>query len=55
MTLPQLSFARKLDGTWRLCYDYSFLNAITWPAVEPLQGFSTLMHCLTGRGGRASS
>ena len=28
-------FARKPDGTWRICYDYRGLNAITRPAVEP--------------------
>ncbi len=29
-------FARKPDGSWRICYDYRGLNAITRPAVEPL-------------------
>ncbi len=28
-------FARKPDGTWRICYDYWGLNAISRPAVEP--------------------
>ncbi len=29
-------FARKPDGTWRICYDYRGLNSITRPTVEPL-------------------
>ena len=29
-------FARKPNGSWRICYDYRGLNAITRPAVEPL-------------------
>jgi hypothetical protein len=43
-------FARKPDGTWRICYDYRGLNAISRPAVEPLPHIG-----LTGRGGRTPS
>jgi hypothetical protein len=35
--------ARKPDGTWRICYDYLGLNAITRPAVEPLQHINALL------------
>ena len=36
-------FARKPDGTWRICYDYRGLNAITRPAVEPLPHIDALL------------
>jgi hypothetical protein len=36
-------FARKLDGSWRICYDYRGLNAITRPAVELLQPIDALL------------
>ncbi len=36
-------FARKPDGTWCICYDCRDLNAITRPAVEPLQHIDTLL------------
>ena len=29
-------FARKPDGTWRICYDYRGPSAITRPATAPL-------------------
>jgi hypothetical protein len=35
-------FARKPDGSWRICYDYRGLNAVTRPAVEPLQHIDAL-------------
>ena len=35
--------ARKPDGTWRFCYDYRGLNAITRPAVEPLPHIDALL------------
>ena len=41
-------FARKPDGTWRICYDYRCLNAITSPAIEPLPHIDALLV----RGGR---
>ena len=44
--------ARKPDWTWRICYNYSSLNAITRPAVEPLPHIDAR---LTGRWCRASS
>ena len=31
-------FARKPDNTWRICYDYRGLNAITGKAIEPHRG-----------------
>ena len=34
-------FARKPDGSWRICYDYRGLNAITRPAVEQLPHIDT--------------
>jgi hypothetical protein len=36
-------FARKPDGSWRICYDYRGLNAITRPAVEPLPHIDALL------------
>ena len=36
-------FARKPDGTWRICYDYRGLNAITRPAIEPLPHVDVLL------------
>ena len=36
-------FAHKPDGTWRICYDYRGLNAITRPAVEPLPHIDALL------------
>jgi hypothetical protein len=35
--------ARKLDGSWHICYDYRGLNAITRPAVEQLQQIDALL------------
>jgi hypothetical protein len=37
------AFARKPDGSWRICYDYQGLNAITRPAVEPLPHIDALL------------
>ena len=36
-------FARKPDGSWRICYDYRGLNAITEPQVEPLPHIDALL------------
>ena len=36
-------FARKPDGTWRICYDYRGLNAISRPVVEPLPHIDALL------------
>jgi hypothetical protein len=36
-------FARKPDGSWRICYDYRGLNAITRPTVEPLPHIDALL------------
>ena len=41
-------FARKPDGTWRICYDYRGLNAITRPAVEPLPHIGALLDGIRG-------
>ena len=41
-------FARKPDGSWRICYDYRGLNAITRPAVEPLQHIDALLDSTRG-------
>ena len=34
-------FARKPDGSWRICYDYRGLNFITRPAIEQLSHINT--------------
>jgi hypothetical protein len=36
-------FARKPDGTWRICCDYRGLNGISRPAVEPLPHMDALL------------
>ncbi len=36
-------FALKPDGPWRICYVYRGLNAISQPAVEPLQHIDALL------------
>ena len=36
-------FARKPDGSWRICHDYRCLNATTRPAVEPLLHIDALL------------
>ena len=36
-------FARKPDGSWRICYDCRGLNAITRPAGEPLPHVDALL------------
>ena len=41
-------FARKPDGSWRICYDYRGLNAITRPAVEPLPHIDALLDATRG-------
>ena len=41
-------FVRKPDGSWRLCYDYRGLNAITEPLVEPLPHIDTLLEQTRG-------
>ncbi len=41
-------FARKPDGSWCICYDYLDLNAITRPAVEPLQHIDELLNGTRG-------
>jgi hypothetical protein len=41
-------FARKPDGSWRICYDYRGLNAITRPAVEPLPHIDALLDSTRG-------
>ena len=41
-------FARKPDGSWRICYDYRGLNAITLPAVEPLPHIDALLDSTRG-------
>ena len=43
-------FARKPDGTWRICYDYRGLNAITDPQVEPLPHIDALLDQTRGSG-----
>ena len=41
-------FARKPDGSWRICYDYRALNALTRPAVEPLPHIDALLDSTRG-------
>ena len=41
-------FARKADGSWRICYDYRGLNAITEPRVEPLPHVDALLEQTRG-------
>ena len=41
-------FARKWDGSWRICYDYRGLNAITRPAVEQLTHIDALLDSTRG-------
>jgi hypothetical protein len=41
-------FARKPDGSWRICYDYRGLNAITRLAVEPLPHIDALLDATRG-------
>jgi hypothetical protein len=41
-------FARKSDGSWRICYDYRGLNAITRPAVELLPHIDALLDATRG-------
>jgi len=36
-------FVRKADGSWRICYDYRGLNAITEPRIEPLPHIDALL------------
>ncbi len=36
-------FARKPDGSWRICFDYWGLSAITRPAVEPFPHIDALL------------
>ncbi len=49
-------FARKPDGTWRICYseDYQGLNAISWQAVEPLPHIDALLSSYHQLRARAS-
>ena len=42
-TQPSLVFARKPDGSWRICCDYRGLKAITEPLVEPLPHTDALL------------
>ena len=41
-------FVRIPDGSWRLCYDYRGLDAITEPLVEPLPHIDTLLEQTRG-------
>ena len=43
-----IAFARKPDGTWRFCQDYSGLNAITQRMAEPLVIYPDFPLDLTG-------
>lgn len=41
-------FVRKPDGSWRICYDYRGLNAITEPQLEPLPHIDQLLEKTRG-------
>ena len=41
-------FARKPDNTWRICYDYRGLNAITRKAIEPIPHIEALLDATRG-------
>ena len=41
-------FARKPDNTWRICYDYRGLNAITRKAIEPIPHIESLLDATRG-------
>ena len=41
-------FARKPDNTWRICYDYRGLNAITRKAIEPIPPIEALLDATRG-------
>ena len=43
-------FARKPDNTWRICYDYRGLNAITRKAIEPIPHIEALLDATQGAG-----
>ena len=41
-------FASKPDNTWRICYDYRGLNAITRKAIEPIPHIEALLDATRG-------
>ena len=41
-------FARNPDNTWRICYDYRGLNAITRKAIEPIPHIEALLDATRG-------
>ena len=41
-------FACKSDNTWRICYDYRGLNAITRKAIEPIPHIEALLDATRG-------